>query len=88
MNYKLFNRHDCFTPEMMEMTREVIEEAQGKDFGLVNMVYGLYDGYLYDDLLKQARIAGINELTMNKLKGLKKAIEMYIQLTGNLKTQI
>jgi len=52
------------------------------------MVYGLYDGYLYDDLLKQARIAGINELTMNKLKGLKKAIEMYIQLTGNSITQI
>lgn len=88
MNYKRFDRHDCFTSEMMQMTSEVINEARGKDFGLVNMVYGLYDGYLYNDILKQARLAGINESTMNKIKGLKKAIEMYIQLTGHSTTQV
>ena len=88
MSYKRFDRHECFTPEMMQMTREIIDEVMFEDMGLTNMVYGLYDGYLYSDILEKAVIVGVSQETMNKLEGLKKAIEMYIELTGETVTQI
>jgi len=88
MSYKRFDRHECFTPEMMQMTREIIDEVMFEDMALTNMVYGLYDGYLYSDILEKAVIVGVSQETMNKLEGLKKAIEMYIELTGETVTQI
>jgi len=88
MSYKRFDRHECFTSEMMQMTREIIDEVMFEDMGLTNMVYGLYDGYLYSDILEKAVIVGVSQETMNKLEGLKKTIEMYIELTGETVTQI
>jgi len=79
MNYKRFNRHDCFTSEMMTMTMDVINATE--DDSLTNMAYGLFDGYLYEDLLPRAIKLGVSEEIVNKIKGLKKAIEMFIQLT-------
>ena len=86
MNYKRFNRHDCFTSEMMTMTMDVINATE--DDSLTNMAYGLFDGYLYEDLLPRAIKLGVSEEIVNKIKGLKKAIEMYIQLTGNTVTHV
>ena len=79
MNYKRFNRHDCFTSEMRTMTMDVINATE--DDSLTNMAYGLFDGYLYEDLLPRAIKLGVSEEIVNKIKGLKKAIEMFIQLT-------
>lgn len=89
MNYTKFDRHECFTSEMMEMTRSSIREiedlalAQNKSMfnSVTNMLYGLYDGYLYDDLLPDAIEFGVTKEIENKIRGLKKAIEMFIQLT-------
>ncbi len=86
MNYKRFNRHDCFTSEMMTMTMDVIKATE--DNSLKNMAYGLFDGYLYDNLLPKAIEVGVSKEIENKIKGLKKAIEMYIQLTGNTVTYV
>lgn len=86
MNYKRFNRHDCFTSEMMTMTMDVIKATE--DNSLKNMTYGLFDGYLYDNLLPKAIEVGVSKEIENKIKGLKKAIEMYIQLTGNTVTHV
>jgi hypothetical protein len=52
------------------------------------MAYGLFDGYLYDNLLPKAIEVGVSKEIENKIKGLKKAIEMYIQLTGNTVTHV
>lgn len=79
MKYKRFNRHDCFTSEMRTMTMDVINATE--DDSLTNMAYGLFDGYLYEDLLPRAIKLGVSEEIVNKIKGLKKAIEMFIQLT-------
>ena len=86
MNYKRFNRHDCFTSEMMTMTMDIIKATE--DDSLTNMTYGLFDGYLYDNLLPKAIEVGVSKEIENKIKGLKKAIEMYIQLTGNTVTHV
>ena len=75
MSYKRFNRHECYTPEMLSMTSEVVRELQ-------DIVCGLYDGFLYNDLLQEVTSFGANEATLNKVKGLIKAVEMYIQLYG------
>jgi len=79
MGYKLFDRHECFTSEMMEMTSESISASNNSS--LTNMLYGLYDGYIYDDLLSKAIETGVSKEVENKIRGLKKAIEMFIQLT-------
>ena len=80
MSYKKFNRHECFTSEMMTMTMDVIKATD--DDVLTNMSYGLFDGYLYDDLLPRAIKLGASIEIENKIRGLKKAIEMFIQLTN------
>lgn len=90
MSYKRFNRHECYTPEMLSMTSEVVRELQDiaieQDKSMfdmsINMVCGLYDGFLYNDLLQEVTSFGATESTLNKVKGLIKAIEMYIQLYG------
>ena len=79
MNYKRFNRHDCFTSEMRTMTMDVINATE--DDSLTNMSYGLFDGYLYDALLPKAIKLGVSKDIENKIKGLIKAIEMYLLLT-------
>jgi len=79
MSYTRFERHECFTSEMMTMTMDVIKATD--DSKLTNMTYGLYDGYLYNDLLPRAIKLGVSKEVENKIRGLKKAIEMFIQLT-------
>lgn len=94
MSYKKFNRHECYSSEMLSMTGEVVRELQdiaieqGKSmFDMsINMTCGLYDGYLYDNLLEEVTNFGATELTLNKVRGLIKAIEMYIQLYGETET--
>jgi hypothetical protein len=85
LGYKRFDRHACFTPEMMHMTMDVINEVE--DTSLSNKVYGIFDGYLYSDLLETATKVGVSVETENKIKGLIKAIEMYLQLTSTKKNE-
>jgi hypothetical protein len=57
-----FNRHEIFDTMLMDRVHNVLNAVQdhdidtdGKLFGsLCNMLFGLYDGYLYDDLQMQA----------------------------------
>jgi hypothetical protein len=86
MNYQRFDRHECFTPEMMTMTSEVIRECE--DSNVMNMMYGLYDGYLYDALLPEAIKSGVSKESENKIKGLIKAIDAYIKIYGDKKVTL
>lgn len=78
MNYQRFDRHSAFTPEMMTLTRNAI--ANSNNNRLTNMLYGLYDGYLYNDLLELAISSEVDADTIEGIKGLVKSIEMYIKL--------
>ena len=95
MNYKNFNRHEAYTTEMLVLNQNIIRRVDNfaidndKPFmnNVTNMLYGLYDGYLYDSLLQEAEEFGLDQDILHDIKGLVKAIEMYIQLHGQAVTQ-
>ena len=74
MAYYRFNRHELFTQEdrteVLDLIKEVETIAYFNDssryegvYGeLTNMLFGLFDGYLYDNVLSTA--AGIIDLPM------------------------
>ena len=79
LSYTNFDRHNIFTPEMMDMTMDIIKSSEDNKFK--NMAYGLFDGYLYNDLLPKAQELGLGEDIENKIRGIIKAIEMVTKLT-------
>lgn len=56
MNYTTFNRHEIFTEEDMKAVRDAIDYLEveyGSRYILLNELYGLYDGHLYDYLVEE-----------------------------------
>lgn len=92
--HKNFNRHDLFNLEMVEdlgaITLELdnVEKFQDVHFDLQNKLYGLYDGYLYSDLVELAREAEFPNSTVLKLSSLVQRIEDYIAQNGETATRI
>ena len=64
MSYKRFNRHELFDSFLMEwhsttiknVTNYIWETQKEVHSELENMLCGIWDGYLYDDLLIKALI--------------------------------
>ena len=81
--FKNFNRHDLFTIEDHDTVRTVIDQV---DFLSSNELYGLFDGYLYDGLIKQVEEAGASNL--QALKELVDRIEEHINVHGESMTAI
>lgn len=57
MNYSIFNRHECMIEDTRYEIISIIKEISYSDeiedslsFNLQNLLYGLFDGYLYEDL--------------------------------------
>ena len=92
--HKNFNRHELFNAGMMEdlgtVARELdsVEKFRDVHFDLQNKLYGLYDGYLYSDLLALAREADLPNSTALKLSSLVQRIEDYIAQNGETATRI
>ena len=56
MSFIRFDRHANMSVETLREIGNIINEVfVDCTFNLTNMLYGLYDGYLYDDLLVEAR---------------------------------
>ena len=54
--YTLFNRHANMSKETLYEIGDIISEVRwGGSFDLTNQLFGLYDGYLYDELLINAQ---------------------------------
>jgi hypothetical protein len=81
--FKNFNRHDLFTIEDHDTVRDVIDQV---DFLTSNELYGLFDGYLYDGLIKRVEEAGGSNL--QALKELVDRIEKHINVHGETMTAI
>jgi hypothetical protein len=47
-------------------------------FDLMNMLYGLFDGYLYDDLLEVAKGAKIDTALYNRVENVVTVIKNYL----------
>lgn len=86
-NYKTFNRHEIYTLEMMDTQSKIMRKIEDivieQDISmwntLSNMMAGLYDGYLYDDILTEAESFGLDQDTINDIKDLVKIIETHIE---------
>lgn len=54
--YSLYNRHAHMSAETLSEIGDIISEVRfDAGFELTNQLYGLYDGYLYDELLVNAQ---------------------------------
>lgn len=72
--YLNFNRHNLFNVGDMLLVRQLIDKVDmndNRDRDLVNSLYGLYDGYLYDDLMRSAAF----QLPTTDLMGLRKLVD-------------
>jgi hypothetical protein len=64
-----------------ETRREIMDIQKEVDFNtgfdLMNMLYGLFDGYLYDDLLEVARGAKVDKALYNRIENVVSVIKNY-----------
>jgi len=51
-NYQRFNRQEVFTSQDSRLVFNLIDEAESLNCNdsLVNMLFGLFDGYFYNDI--------------------------------------
>ena len=87
MAHYRFNRHELFSPEdtkeVMNIIRTVEDIAIDNDsfmdgaYGeLTNMLYGMFDGYLYDNVLTTA--AGIAKLPIEVCKRIEVIVDKVV----------
>jgi len=50
MSYTRFNRHESMDSETRREIMDLISEIRSHSSKLTNMMYGLFDGYLYDEM--------------------------------------
>ena len=78
MSYTKFDRYANMTPTTLGEIMDIIKEVDfNTGFDLMNMLYGLYDGYLYDDLLEVARGAKIDKALYNRIENVVTVIKNY-----------
>ena len=96
MSFKNFNRHDLFDVEMMNDVHNIIQEADDiaieNEAPLFNMLRnnlcGLFDGFLYSDLIVLAKADQLSEQSIAKLSNLIEKIEAHITEYGETETMI
>lgn len=99
MEHLRFNRHEIFTQddrtEVLDILSEVSREAykQGKsrydgNYGSIsNMLYGLFDGYLYFDLAIQSKDTLSDDLAKRVAKIWRKSYD-FVSANGESKTTV
>lgn len=77
MSFIRFDRHANMSVETLREIGDIINEVDwNTSFDLMNMLYGLYDGYLYDDLLIEARKVFDNTI-YNRVENVVSVIKNY-----------
>jgi hypothetical protein len=63
-----FDRHEIYTDEMMDLNMELIGDRDLTEY--TNILYGLFDGYLYPRLLEStdSRVQKLINLINQKIK--------------------
>jgi len=79
MSFIRFNRHANMTSETRGEIMDILKEVDfNTGFDLMNMLYGLFDGYLYDDLLEVARGAKLDNVLYNRIENVVSVIKNYL----------
>ena len=76
MSYIRFDRHTNMSSETREEILDIIGEVDfNTGFDLMNMLYGLFDGYLYDELLSVTKNA--DNTLYNRVKRVVSTVKKY-----------
>ena len=94
MNFKRFNRHELFDAFLMEwhsttirnVSNYIWETQKEVHSELENMLCGIWDGYLYDNLLTKALI--LPKEDYRRIEDTVKIINEHIEANGESVTQI
>ena len=79
MSFIRFDRHANMTSETRGEIMDILKEVDfNTGFDLMNMLYGLYDGYLYDDLLEVARGAKVDKALYKRIENVVSVIKNYL----------
>ena len=79
MSYTKFDRHANMSSETRREILDIIGEVDfNTGFDLMNMLYGLFDGYLYDDLLEVAKGAKVDKALYNRVENVVTVIKNYL----------
>jgi hypothetical protein len=82
MSYTRFDRHANMNVETLREIGNIINEAFIEaSFDLSNMLYGLYDGYLYESLLPVAETE-VDSNLYNRIQKVVKIISNYPKING------
>ena len=94
MSYKRFNRHELFDGQLMKFHSNTIRLVE--DFymdrnepwfnELTNMLYGIWDGYLYTNLLETAKEVGLPIEDVRRIETTIDLIEEYLESNPMLVT--
>ncbi len=101
MSHYRFNRHELFTmddtSEVMDIIREVRDISmevstpaiEDQLDGLTNMLYGLFDGYLYDNVLTTAAsIVVLDMVLIRRIEAIVDLITADILANGQSETLV
>jgi hypothetical protein len=82
MSYIRFDRHANMSSEIRKEILDIIGEVDyNTGFDLMNMLYGLFDGYLYDELLPLVT-KHPDQLLYNRVKKVVLTIKKYPKING------
>ena len=96
MSYKNFNRHELFNAELMSFHSQTIRNVENflwetkKEFNneVTNMLYGIWDGFLYDSLLEDAKALNLPYEDMVRIETTVKLIQEDIEAKGETLTVV
>ena len=88
--HERFDRHDAFTMDDTSFVLDVIQEVKRSNIdndNLINMLFGLFDGYWYIGLESALRYHNIiSQPNMDRLSKLLKRVDAYIKTNGQTYT--
>lgn len=91
MNHKRFNRHELFDDFLMGFHSETLKRVSNWTWenldtfhvDVYNMLCGIWDGYLYDDLLEEAKKLGLPIEDVRRIEDTITIIEEHILSTNS-----
>ena len=90
--HERFDRHETFTMDDTSFVLDVIQEVRvvdGDNDNIINMLFGLFDGYWYIGLESALRYHNIvSEPNMDRLSKLLKRVDSYIKINGQTYTMV
>ena len=90
--HERFDRHDVFEMKDTSLVLDIIQEVRSSDRdndNIINMLFGLFDGYWYIGLESALRYHNIvSEPNMDRLSKLLKRVDSYIKINGQTYTVV